>query len=66
MIPVIVMALIGVFSVFIPIGSGDKINLVVMVFLGFLFFQSAIAAMMPKSNQPPLIMKYVHWFYPYV
>ena len=58
-IPVVVMALIGVFSVVIPIGSGDKINLVIMVFLGFLFFQSAIAAMMPKSNQPPLLMQYV-------
>ena len=53
------MALIGVFSVAMPIGSGDKINLVIMVFLGFLFFQSAIAAMMPKSNQPPLLMLYV-------
>ena len=60
-VPVLIMSIIGVFSIFLEAGSNDKMNLVVMVLLGFMFFQDVIAKQLPKSDQTPYLSKYLLW-----
>ena len=46
--PVLVMSLVGFFTVALPSNSSDKINLAVTVLLGFLFLQTIISSLVPK------------------
>ena len=44
---------------FLPARSEARLNLAVTVLLGFIFIQTIVAGLMPKSNDWPFISKYV-------
>ena len=51
--------IVGIFTVFIPAKSEARLNLAVTVLLGFMFIQTIVAGLMPKTNDWPLISKYI-------
>ncbi len=57
--PVILLSLIGFFSVLLPDNSSDKINVAVTVLLGFLFIQGIVATLIPKSDNSPNLANYI-------
>ena len=57
--PVILLSLLGLFAIFLPGSSQDKLNLEVGALLGFLFLQSLVAQIIPQSHEQPLISKYI-------
>ena len=57
--PVIIVSLIGFFTVFLPEVSQDKINLAVTVLLSFVFIQSNVEKMIPKSQEIPNLANYI-------
>lgn len=50
---------LGIFTVFLPAKSEARLNLAVTVLLGFMFIQTIVAGLMPRSNDWPLISKYI-------
>ena len=58
-VPVIVMSMIGFFAEILPASSSDKINLAVTVLLGFMFLQTMISSLIPKSSSIPSISCYL-------
>ena len=58
-IPVVVVSVVGSFAAILPIDSSDRMNLVVTALLGFLFLQSVISELIPKSASIPMIAYYV-------
>ncbi len=60
LVPVLLISLMGCFTIFLsPKNSGDRLNLVVTVLLGFLFLQSTIASVIPQAVNTPNCAKYV-------
>ena len=59
LVPVLMMSLIGVFTSFLPPFALEKVNLSVTVLLGFLFVQSIIATLVPKSESIPSLANYL-------
>lgn len=59
--PLFVVVLTGLFVVFLPAESGHRIDLSVTVLLGFTFVQTIIASLLPKTDQIPLIARYIVW-----
>ena len=59
--PLFVVVLTGLFVVFLPADSGHRIDLSVTVLLGFTFVQTIIASLLPKTDQIPLLARYVVW-----
>ena len=57
--PVILISLIGFMAVFLPEDSSDKLNLTITVLLAFVFIQSNVAVMVPKSVETPYIANYI-------
>ncbi len=57
--PICILALLGYLAVLLKAESADRLNLSTTVMLGFLFMQSTIASLIPKSDNSPLIAKYV-------
>ena len=49
LLPIILNSLISLFAVWLPIERGEKMSLLIMVFLGYLFLQTIIANHLPKS-----------------
>ena len=60
-VPVFVMSTIGFFAVFLPPNTSDKINMTVTVLLGFMFLQSLISTLVPKSSSIPRVSHYLLW-----
>ena len=60
-IPLLVVVVCGLFTIFLPGHSDARLNLAVTVLLGFIFVQSIIASVTPKSDENPLISQYVRW-----
>ncbi len=58
-VPVFIMSLVGFFTVALPSNSSEKINLAVTVLLGFLFLQTIISSLVPKSSSTPSISCYL-------
>ncbi len=58
-VPVAVVSWVGFLSVLLPANSSDKLSLAITVLLGFLFIQTIIAELIPKSASIPLISYYV-------
>lgn len=58
-IPLFAIVLTGFLVVFVPADSGNRIDLSVNVLLGFTFVQTIISALLPKTDQIPLLAKYV-------
>ena len=56
--PVLVLTLIGIFTVLLPHESAEKLNLSTSVLLGFLFLQTIIASLIPKTAILPNIATY--------
>ena len=57
-IPVITISLVGLFAIFLPATSSEKLNLEVTVLLGFLYLQSLIPTMIPQAINQPKISNY--------
>ena len=57
--PVIIISLIGFVTVFLPEDSSDKLNLTITVLLAFVFIQSNVAILIPKSDETPHIANYI-------
>ena len=58
-IPVITITVLGVFVVFLAPDSGDKLNFAIEILLGYVFLQSVIAEIMPKTGGMPTIGVYL-------
>ena len=60
-VPLLIVVLCGLFTIFLPGHSDARLNLAVTVLLGFIFVQTIIASITPKSEDNPLISQYVTW-----
>ena len=60
-VPMLIVVVCGLFTIFMPGHSDARLNLAVTVLLGFIFVQTIIASQMPKSDDNPLISQYVMW-----
>ena len=60
-VPLLIVVVCGLFTIFLPGHSDARLNLAVTVLLGFIFVQTIIASVMPKSDDNPLISQYVMW-----
>ncbi len=58
-IPVLVVSGLGFITVLLPADSSDKLNLAVTVLLGFLFLQTIISGLIPKSAGSPFVSIYL-------
>ena len=58
-IPVLLMTLLGMFAVFLEAGSSDKLQMVTVVLLGFLFFHTVVSELLPKSSATPYLNFYL-------
>ena len=58
-VPVCLMALLGYLAVLLRVDSAERLNLSISVMLGFLFLQSTISPLVPKSGSFPLIGKFL-------
>ena len=58
-VPVLVVSYLGIFSWILPPDSGNRNYLVITILLSFLFIQTIIANVLPKSGQIPEISKYL-------
>ena len=58
-VPLFVVVLTGFLVVLVPSDSNNRIDLSVSVLLGFTFVQTIISALLPKTDQIPLLAKYV-------
>ena len=56
--PVIVMAALGFFTIFLQPNSDAKINMAVTVLLGFILIQTIIASLFPKLAEVPFLAYY--------
>ena len=56
--PVIVMAVLGIFTICLQPNSDAKINMAITVFLGFIIIQTIIASLFPKSPEVPFLAYY--------
>ena len=54
-IPAFILTIMGVSSIFIPIDEEDKLEIIAMALLGFVFLQGILADVMPKSNTWPIL-----------
>ena len=59
LLPVIIVSIVGLFTVVLPANSSDKINLAVTVLLSFFFLQGIVATLIPKSENAPLLAHYI-------
>ena len=59
LLPVIIVSIAGLFAVFLPANSSDKINLAVAVLLSFFFLQGVVASLIPKSENAPFLAHYI-------
>ena len=60
-VPLLIVVVCGLFTIFLPGHSDGRLNLAVTVLLGFIFVQTIIASVTPKSDDNPLISQYVMW-----
>ena len=58
-IPILLIALIGFFTIFLPANTSDKMNLAIAVVLAKIYLQSVIAELLPRTNEWPIISKYL-------
>ena len=56
--PVVIISILGFFTIFLPPTSDAKINMAVTVLLGFLFVQTIISEIFPKTSDNPYLSTY--------
>ena len=56
--PVVIISAMGFFTIFLPPTSDGKINMAVTVLLGFLFIQTIIADLFPRTESSPYLATY--------
>ena len=59
MMPLIIITILGVFLIFLPPGSEIKLNYSIALLIGFIFLQSIIAQIIPRSAGMPQILVYL-------
>ena len=57
--PLLTISFTSFFTVFLPVGSGDKLNLGVTVFLGYIFMLTFVSSIIPKVETPPYLAMFV-------
>ena len=54
-VPILLVTVAGISSVFLPLKSDSKLNMAVTVVLTFIFLQTLVAAMIPKTPTTPKV-----------